>query len=168
MSPTTRTSRRSAHPRPAAQRAALVGGIERLLRLARGLHSGALILPDLAALLQQEAAALAELGHLHLPTARYGALLTEIAWIGSDAFTHQAIRWQPAPRPPEDPAETARFTIPSSNGRDTYTVCRYPGESYACTCPRWTIRRIDCSHIGKAQANPTWYPYHPEAPKTSA
>jgi hypothetical protein len=166
MPPSVLPRRGRTPARPAAQRAALAEAIERLLRLARGLHSGALILPDLARLLQQTAGELAQLGSLHLSGARYAALLNQLAWITSEAFTASPIRWHPAPRPRERPDETTQFTAPSSNGRDTYTVSRHPGENWMCTCSHYAIYRTDCSHIRLVHAHPSWYPHHP--PTTGA
>ena len=161
MPPSVLPRRGRTPARPAAQRAALAEAIERLLRLARGLHRGALILPDLARLLQQTAGELAQLGSLHLSGARYAALLKRLAWITSEAFTATPIRWHPAPRPRERPDETTQFTAPSSNGRDTYDRVPTPwGELDVHLLALRDLPNGLLTHpLGPR--TPQWYPHHP-------
>ncbi len=47
------------------------------------------------------------------------------------------------------------FSIASnSQPGQSYTVTRSPANDWQCTCPHWTYRRAECTHIRKAKSLP--------------
>lgn len=54
-----------------------------------------------------------------------------------------------------------RFQVPSSSGRDTYTIAQHRARRYwACSCPGWTHRR-ECKHLRELGLPPFCKPYEP-------
>lgn len=47
-----------------------------------------------------------------------------------------------------------QWLVPSSDGTKTYTVSEAEDGTLACSCPRWTMRRQECSHIRKRHQYP--------------
>lgn len=47
-----------------------------------------------------------------------------------------------------------QWLVPSSDGSKTYTVSQAEDGPLACSCPRWTQRREECSHIRKRHLYP--------------
>ena len=154
--------------RPAGQRTNLAAKTRRLIRLGRGIHAGAIHLPDLLEAVQDTAQALEVLTHQFLVGERYQDLRDALAWMQSEAFLASRIPWLPVVHirptsPPNVPAEV-RYTVPSSNGINVCTIIHRATGQWVCTCRNWTIHRLDCKHIREVHARPTWYPFQPPPP----